>query len=62
MDMERAIQILNSRQQYDVIYEGESVWIDNLNPDEDTALVHAIDSGDMIRVPVERLHEPQGLQ
>lgn len=60
--MERALQILNSTQQYDVVFEGESVWIDNLNPDEHTALVHAIDSGDMMRVQVERLHEPSGLQ
>jgi H-type small acid-soluble spore protein len=62
MDMERALQILNSDQQYDVTYEGKSVWIDNLNPDESSALVHAIDTGDMMRVHVERLHEPSGLQ
>lgn len=62
MEVQRALEILKSQQQYDVLYEGDSVWIDDVNPDNKTATVHSLRTGDVLRVEVERLHEPQGYQ
>lgn len=59
MDVQRAHEILESNQQIDVTFEGESVWIDELNPEQETAMVHSMNSGKSLQVEVDRLHEPQ---
>lgn len=59
MDIGRAIQIVDSDTQIDVVFEGESVWIDNVDPDTRKVTVHSIRTGDSKHIDVDRLHEPQ---
>jgi small acid-soluble spore protein H (minor) len=59
MDIQRARKILESSQNIDVVYEGESVWIDDVNPDDNTARIHSLSTGKQMTVQLERLHEPQ---
>ncbi|WP_423409542.1 H-type small acid-soluble spore protein [Heyndrickxia sp. MSNUG] len=40
MDAKRVKQILSSSGEIDVVYNGASVWIDQLNEDGRTATVH----------------------
>lgn len=40
MDAKRVKQILSSSAEIDVVYNGTSVWIDQLNEDGRTATVH----------------------
>lgn len=40
MDIRRVKQILSSSADIDVLYHGASVWIDQLNEDGKTAVVH----------------------
>jgi small acid-soluble spore protein H (minor) len=40
MDAKRVKQILSSSAEIDVVYNGASVWIDQLNEDGRTATVH----------------------
>lgn len=40
MDANRVRQILSSSADIDVFYNGAAVWIDKLNEDETTAIVH----------------------
>lgn len=40
MDAKRVKQILSSPSEIDVVYNGASVWIDQLNEDGRTATVH----------------------
>lgn len=40
MDIKRVKQILSSSAEIDVVYNGASVWIDQLNEDGRTATVH----------------------
>jgi H-type small acid-soluble spore protein len=58
MDIQRARKILESSQNIDVLYEGESVWIDDLNPTDNTARVHSLSTGKHMSVKLDRLHEP----
>ena len=40
MDFQRAKQIVDSPSEYEVSYNGVSVWIDQLHSDQKTATVH----------------------
>ncbi|WP_413364138.1 small, acid-soluble spore protein, H family [Lysinibacillus sp. 3P01SB] len=40
MDYQRAQEIVNSPSEYEVSYNGVSVWIDQLHGDQKTATVH----------------------
>lgn len=40
MDLKRVKQILSSSSEIEVVYNGASVWIDQLNEDGRTATVH----------------------
>lgn len=40
MNVKRVKQILSSSSDIEVMYNGTSVWIDELNPDGQTATVH----------------------
>lgn len=40
MDVKRVKQILSSSAEIDVEYNGVSVWIDSLNEEDQTAMVH----------------------
>ncbi|MCL6516665.1 H-type small acid-soluble spore protein [Alicyclobacillus sp.] len=56
MNMQQAKEIVNSPENVVVLYEGNPVWIDELDDDTETALVHSETDGKMLRVRVERLH------
>lgn len=62
MEVNRAIQILGASQQIDVTFEGESIWIDEVDPSTNAVQIHSIGSGKAMTVPVDRLHEPSGYQ
>lgn len=40
MDYQRAQEIFNSPSEYEVSYNGVSIWIDQLHDDQKTATVH----------------------
>lgn len=42
MEMERAREILNSIKTVEVFYEGTAIWIENLNPANQTADVRTL--------------------
>ncbi|MCL6594297.1 MAG: H-type small acid-soluble spore protein [Alicyclobacillus sp.] len=56
MDLQQALDIVNSPERVVVTYEGDPVWIDDVDPDSGTALIHSETTGRMDRVRVERLH------
>ncbi|GMA50363.1 hypothetical protein GCM10025857_17200 [Alicyclobacillus contaminans] len=58
MEVERALQILSAQQTFDVVLEGDSVWIDDVNPDTRSATVHSLRDHRVMQVDVRRLHEP----
>lgn len=57
MNAERAKQILTSSQNIPVVFEGDSVWIDNVDDKDQLVLIHSLETGTVARVPAERLHE-----
>lgn len=58
MDFNRAQQILNSDQTFNVMYNGSPVWIESLNQDDKSALVKSLnDEGNIQQVPVNKLIE-----
>jgi H-type small acid-soluble spore protein len=59
VDVHRAKQIMNAEQHIDVTFEGESVWIDQVDDTLNKALVHSLKTGKSMEVPLNRLHEPQ---
>ena len=62
MNFDRAQQIINSSENIDVTYNGREVWIDNLNPSNNTAQVKLpVNSNNVIEVPLDKLNE-RGLQ
>lgn len=57
MDFDRAKQIVNSKDTYEVLYNGKQIWITGLHPDNATADILEISSNKNINVPVNLLHE-----
>ncbi|WP_028307211.1 H-type small acid-soluble spore protein [Desulfitibacter alkalitolerans] len=57
MQYSRAEEILNSSRTIEVLYEGEPVWINSLNPDQQTAKVTLGASNKRIDVHVNELIE-----
>lgn len=57
MDVRRAKQIMISSQEIYVTFEGDSVWIDNVDDSQNLVLVHSLETGQVARVPAARLHE-----
>ncbi|MBS3969934.1 MAG: H-type small acid-soluble spore protein [Clostridia bacterium] len=57
MHYSRAEEILNSTRTIEVLYEGEPVWINSLNPNQQTAKVTIGDSNKRIDVHVNELVE-----
>lgn len=58
MDTKRAKQILDSVNKVDVTFQGEHVWIDHVDEENDVADVHMVHNEQEQRtVPVEELHE-----
>lgn len=55
MNFERAQEIFNSPNNISVLYNKESIWIENLNPTKSTALINT-DAG-KVNVPIEALME-----
>jgi len=57
MQYSRAEEILNSSRTIPVFYEGETVWINSLNSNEQTAEVTIMDANKIIDVHVSELIE-----
>jgi len=58
MNFERARQIMISDETIEVLYEGSPVWIESLNPENNTARVRPLDGlGSAREVPVTKLVE-----
>ncbi|ADL07020.1 H-type small acid-soluble spore protein [Thermosediminibacter oceani] len=57
MDFQRAQEILNSSDTYEVFYQGKLVWIKGLNPDDNTADVEILGEKIHTKVPVNELVE-----
>ncbi|MHB1418529.1 MAG: small, acid-soluble spore protein, H family [Bacillota bacterium] len=61
MKLERAQEILNSPKTVRIAFNGAPVWIESLNPDQQTAIVSAEDfSTGKKEVPVDELVEIGG--
>lgn len=46
MDVNRAQQIVNSPNEIEVMYNGNSIWIEHVNENESTARVHKRENPD----------------
>ncbi len=57
LDHHRVEEILESPEKIEVLYEGKSIWINNLNADKQTAEVTINENSKKINVPVEKLVE-----
>ncbi|SHF27252.1 small acid-soluble spore protein, H-type [Caldanaerobius fijiensis DSM 17918] len=57
MDFKRAVDIVNSKETYEVLYNGKSVWITGLHPDDETADINVLENNKNINVPVKELKE-----
>lgn len=61
MDFIRAQEIFNSPETFEVLYNKTPIWIEELNPGQDTALVSSpVFDGGTKTVPVEQLVEGPG--
>ena len=60
MDIQRAKQILNSREQIEVLYQGTPVWIENVK-DNNNVEVSYLDTSNRIEVQVNNLEENNNL-
>ncbi|MFV9510357.1 H-type small acid-soluble spore protein [Tepidibacillus sp. LV47] len=56
MKYSRAEEILNSKDTIEVLYHDQSVWIQNLNPQTETAVITNMDN-ETFEVPVRELVE-----
>lgn len=54
MDFEKANEIFESKDVVKVLYYGQSVWIENLNPVDKTANI-TLDNDTHINIPVDEL-------
>ncbi|WP_170240337.1 H-type small acid-soluble spore protein [Thermosediminibacter litoriperuensis] len=61
MDFQRAQEILNSSDTYEVFYKGKLVWIKGLKPEDNTADVEILSEKIRTSVPVEELTEGENL-
>ncbi|KXG74238.1 Small, acid-soluble spore protein H [Fervidicola ferrireducens] len=57
MDFQRAQEILNSPDTYEVFYKGKLVWIRGLKPEDNSAEVEILSDRVVTRVPVKDLVE-----
>ena len=57
MKAQRAAEILNSPEQQEVLYQNESVWIEDINDRNQTAVVRFIGSHHSRNVAIEDLSE-----
>lgn len=57
MNTERAAEILQSAKVIDVTYQNNSVWIEDVNKDRNTAMVKNLNTDDIREVPVTELQE-----
>ncbi|PZD95749.1 H-type small acid-soluble spore protein [Paenibacillus sambharensis] len=59
MNVERALEIMHAKETYPVHYQGDSVWIAEVDAGSGTATVQVLDDrNETQKVPVERLTEP----
>ena len=58
MDIQRAQQILNAEETITVLHHGSPIWIENVFPEDDTAMVKPLNGGEGVWVvPVAELIE-----
>ncbi|WP_026486198.1 H-type small acid-soluble spore protein [Caldanaerobius polysaccharolyticus] len=57
MDFKRAVDIVNSQDTYEVLYNGKTVWITGLHPDNETADINILENNQNVNVPVSQLKE-----
>lgn len=57
----RAAEIIQSTSNIEVIYKGSSVWINNLNSENNTAYVRDINTKKEMEVPISELNETGNL-
>lgn len=61
MKFERAQEIFNSSSNYEVLYEGNPVWINSLDPDKKTANIKFLNDNATMDVEVGFLREGKKL-
>ncbi|WKV07497.1 H-type small acid-soluble spore protein [Thermoanaerobacterium sp. CMT5567-10] len=61
MKYERAEEIYNSPSNYEVIYDGNPVWINSLNPNKKSANIKFLNDNAVMDVPVGFLIEGKKL-
>ncbi|AGB20246.1 H-type small acid-soluble spore protein [Thermoanaerobacterium thermosaccharolyticum] len=61
MKFERAEEIYNSPSNYEVIYDGNPVWINSLNPNKKSANIKFLNHNAVMDVPVGFLIEGKKL-
>lgn len=57
MDYERAKEILNTENTIEVFYNDQSIWINNLDPQTNTAQVTTGTDEENVEVPIDALVE-----
>jgi len=58
MDINRAREIINSKDEITVTYNGRSIWINSINPSADQAFVKTLDgTNEHYNVPIADLIE-----
>jgi H-type small acid-soluble spore protein len=57
MDSQRATEILHSQKIFEVTYQNNSVWIEDVNQNKNTAVVKNLDTNKVSEVPVNALIE-----
>lgn len=58
MNVTRAQQIFNSEQNYQVLFNGSPIWIEDLNSYDQTAMIRMLNSDENLKeVPVAELVE-----
>ncbi|MCR1899375.1 H-type small acid-soluble spore protein [Irregularibacter muris] len=57
MDHERAVKIMNSLENINVTYNGDSVWIEGIDHESQEVQVTILCTHEMTRVPINQLKE-----
>lgn len=57
MLLKRAHSIIKSKSNFEVIYNGNPIWIEGLNAERGTANIEVLGKGDKMEVPLSDLHE-----
>ncbi|QXM06280.1 H-type small acid-soluble spore protein [Crassaminicella indica] len=53
----RAKEIINSKDHLEVLYKGNSVWLENINTNTQMSTVRVLENNEIITIPVSELRE-----